>query len=145
LWALATAFASSGYTLADAVGVKTLKQMIPGLRGAFVYGYLEWTITTLCLLVPALVLEGRKPIQEMLRRDRRTIALVGALAFFTYLLILWAYAISAKVAYVAAMRQFSIVLGILGGIRFLQESGTQARFVGALTILAGLALVALAR
>jgi drug/metabolite transporter (DMT)-like permease len=145
LWAFAAAFASSGYTLADAIGMKILKPHIPGLRGAFLYGYLEWCVTAVCLLLPVLVLEGRKPMQELWRRDRRTIALVGGLIFFTYLLILQAYALSEKVAYVAALRQFSIVLGILGGMRFLQEAGSQARFVGAFTILIGLALVTLAR
>lgn len=146
LWALATAFASSGYTVADAIGVQMVSQSVPGIQGAFLYACLEWLTTALWLLLPVLALEGRERIRRSWQRTQwlHTFTL-GAVIFGTYLLILWAYSMTDKVAYVAGMRQFSIVLGVLGGIRLLNEPRSATRLVGASVIVAGLVLIALSR
>ena len=145
-WALATAAASAGYTVADAVGVAALRNTLPGVRGAFVYGYLEaWTTglwMTLGLLGTA---NGRSATGRAWRTERGRAFALGGLIFGTYLLILWAYALTDKTAHVAALRQFSVVLGVAGGIRFLHEPRTAPRVLGALIIVAGLILIALGR
>jgi drug/metabolite transporter (DMT)-like permease len=91
---------------------------------------------------------ARGRFQEAARlwnNKRGTVFTIGALDFTTYLLVLWAYSLASNVAYVAAMRQFSTVLGVLGGILFLKEPGGLVRIFGSVIIVCGLALIALGR
>ena len=150
LWAVATAVASSGYTVADAVGVGLIAPIAPGLRGAFLYACLEWLASSLFLPLAVRVAEGngrraRGSIARALRTRRSETFALGAAIFGAYLLILWAYSLTDRVAYVAGMRQFSVALGVLGGIRFLNEPRDAPRIAGALVILGGLVLVAFSR
>jgi len=149
-WAVATALASSGYTVADSVGVGLMAGGTPGARGAFLYACLEWLAASLCLPVALLAAEGgvgaaRASLARAWKAPRIETFVLGAAIFGAYLLILWAYSLTDKVAYVAAMRQFSVALGVLGGIRFLNEPRDPARIAGTLVIIAGLALVAASR
>lgn len=144
-WALATALASSGYTVADAVGMAALRPVLPGMRGAFFYGYLEGLATVLWMSLPLLAGTGRKEIVRVWHGERGRALLIGSLIFLTYLLILWAYSLTDRVAYVAGMRQLSLVLGVLGGIHFLNEPRSAPRLTGSFIIVIGLALIALAR
>jgi uncharacterized membrane protein len=145
-WALATAAASAGYTVADAVGVAALRNALPGVRGAFVYGYLEAWTTGLWMTVGLLgTASGRSAVRHSWQAERGRAFALGGLIFATYLLILWAYALTDRTAHVAALRQFSVVLGVLGGIRFLREARTAGRVAGAGLIVAGLLLITLGR
>ena len=146
LWAVATALASSGYTVADAIGMASLRGLLPGGRGAFAYGYLEGISTALWMALPVLVLEGKAGMTRAYSRPERGRALLlGGQIFFTYLLVLAAYGLADKVAYVAGLRQLSVVLGVLGGIHLLNEPGGGGRVLGSGIIVCGLALIALAR
>lgn len=145
LWALATALASSGYTLIDSIGMHTIQRVATGVRGAFLYGYLEWISTTTFLSLPAFALDGIGNLRRIWQQERFRLVAVSGLMFVTYLLVLWAYAHSQNVAYVAGFRQLSIVIGVLGGMRFLNEKGGWARLAGTLVIVAGLILIAVAR
>ena len=148
-WALATALASSGYTVADAFGMSLMGGLAPGVRGAFLYACMEWLTTALWLPVAMLIWEGRPgaraSIARVWRAQRAQAFALGAAIFAAYLLILWAYSLTDKVAYVAGMRQFSVVLGVIAGIRFLNEPGGAARIAGALVIVCGLLLVVASR
>ena len=146
LWALLTALASSGYTVCDYVGV----DLVAGLDrfsapvAALLYGYLEWTSTALFLGVAVVLGRQRGELARAFRDERGPALLVGLLSFGTYLLILWAYSLSDKVAYVAALRQVSIVLGVVFGLVFLGERGGVLRVAASGVVVAGLVLVALA-
>lgn len=143
-WALATAVASSGYTVADAIGVAAVGRTLPGLRGAFAYGCLEWGTTGLWMTL-GLIVTGRSAAARRTTTRPGRAWLAGGLMFGTYLLVLWAYALTDQTAHVAALRQFSVVLGVLGGIRFLREPRTAGRIAGASLIVAGLLLITLGR
>ncbi|HEV2472645.1 MAG TPA: DMT family transporter [Chthonomonadales bacterium] len=145
LLAIATAITSAGYTVCDSIGVRIAQRQMPGASGAFLYGGLEWFSTTLFLTAPAMASQGAVSPGEVWQTQRSAVMCVGALSFFTYLLVLWAYSVSREVAYVAALRQFSIVLGVVGGGWFLKERVSAFRGAGALIIMAGLVIVALAR
>lgn len=151
LWALATALASSGYTVTDALGMGLVRGIAPGVRGAFLYAFLESLVTVLWLLLAAALIPGKQGgggcegITQALRTKRGETFALGVAIFGAYLLILWCYALTDKVAYVAGMRQFSVALGVFGGVRFLNEPCGAARIAGAAVILCGLVVVAASR
>lgn len=144
LWALATALASTGYTIIDDLGMDIMNEVAPELRGAFIYGYLELVSATTFLLLAAWAMNGLGAIGRVDRKERGRVLAVGLLIFMTYMLILWAYVHAEKVAYVAGLRQFSIVLGVLGGVLFLRESGGRIRVFASIVIVAGLLLIGVA-
>jgi drug/metabolite transporter (DMT)-like permease len=148
IWALLTALASSGYTIADYKGMEIMTAAFAGASDqklALLYGYLEWVATMPLLLLVVMFLGGFAGLKRVWSAERNTSLLVGALVFVTYMLILWAYTQSEKVAYVAGFRQLSIVLGVIAGVLFLKEPGGRARIVASVVIVVGLILIGLAR
>jgi drug/metabolite transporter (DMT)-like permease len=145
LWALGAALGSAGYTLVDDVAMELVKEVAPGLRGAFFYEYLQYVVLAVTLFVTSLVFEGRAKLAAALRTEKRKALLVGVMVFATYMLILWAYTHAEKVAYVAGLRQLSIVLGVIGGVLFFKERGGVARVLAAVVIVAGLVMIGFAR
>ena len=144
LWALATALASTGYTVIDDLGMDVMNEVAPELRGAFLYDYLEWESATVFLLLAAWPLNGLGAIGRVWREGRGRMLAVGLLIFATHLLVLWAYTHAEQVAHMAGLRQFSIVLGVLGGVLLLRESGGGIRVFASIVIVAGLFLIGVA-
>jgi drug/metabolite transporter (DMT)-like permease len=68
--------------------------------------------------------------------------LITLLMFGGYGIILWAYQLATHVSYVFAVRQFSIVLGVLAGALILREPAPAWRLALAGTIVAGIVLIA---
>lgn len=149
LWALGAALCSSGYTLTDDVVMDTINRLeelrfAEGLRGAFYYEYLQYAAITIGLLPVSLLFDRPAGLRRALGTEKRSAAAVGALIFVTYLLVLWAYANASMVAYVAGLRQMSIVLGVLGGVLLFKEPGGRTRILAAAVIVAGLVLIGFA-
>jgi drug/metabolite transporter (DMT)-like permease len=71
--------------------------------------------------------------------------LVGVLLFGAYALVLWAYQLSVHTSYVVAMRQFSIVIGVVAGSLLFHEPAPRLRIAAAITITLGGICIALAR
>jgi len=157
--ALFTALASSGYSIVDKVGVR-YAHPIP-------YIYLEFIITWLGLGLYLLWFHRRSPspsqsvtpatgeiggeigstgnlLSKTWQQNKKSILLVGIFITLSYLLILFALQIG-KVSYVVALRQISIVFGVLLGSFSLKEKHGKTRLLGALIIWAGAALISLAR
>jgi len=138
LWALATALATSGYSLIDKVGIG----MTTGLDGAYVYVYIEYAVSF--VVFSLLVLCGGRRRARLPRPRALLPALMVAVATLSgYFLVLVALR-SSKVSYVVAFRQLSIILGAVFGFVFLRERGAW-RLVGAAVISAGLVALALAK
>ena len=145
LIAVATALWSAGYTVADDIGMRQMSSVYGAARSALLYGYLEWVSTTLFLTVLVWVREGVSSMRATWGDSRRAASQVALLQFGGYLLVLWAYAVSQQVAYVAALRQFSVILGVVGGMVFLREPRRPARLAAAAVITAGLTIIVTAR
>ena len=64
--------------------------------------------------------------------------------FIAYSLVLWAYQLSERASYVIALRQFSIVLGVVAGTFLLREKAGFARITAALVIVGGIILISMA-
>ena len=135
LWALCTGLAIALYSLVDKVGV--------GLVRPPVYIYLLLLITWL-LLTPWILIRERACLVPEWRNHKGTIAVVGFLSGFTYLMILFALTMS-KVSYVAAVREVSIVLSAYFGITYLGEQHGRQKLLGAVLIALGVIAIGLSR
>lgn len=143
LLALGAALASAGYTVTDDIGIQDLHVRMAGPRAAFLYAYLEYVSTTVYLGGTLWMTGELRSLRPSWQGARGSAVTVGVLIFVTYLLVLWAYGESSHVAYVAGLRQFSVVLGVLGGIVLFKEP--RRRLLAAAVICAGLVLLVLAR
>jgi len=139
-WTLLTAIATAGYSVADSAAAKV---MSPGAMNALRYGlyemFLSWAFYTLFLFVL------RLPAATHGQAGWKRTLIVGALLFSAYGLVLWAYQLSTHTSYVVAMRQFSIVIGVIAGALIFREPARRLRLAAAVTITMGGVCIALAR
>lgn len=165
-WAVVAALGTVGYTVADKLAADALSAAgSAGAGAAFRYGSLEFAISAAYFL-PALALVDRirkprpasrsttdappptppTPPTPPVRQPRRwpVVVLIAALMYVTYALVLWAFQASWQTSYVVALRQFSIVVGVVGGALLLGETARALRMTGAVVIVTGVAAITLA-
>lgn len=153
-WAVIAALGTVGYTVADKLAADALSAAgRAGAGAAFRYGLLEFTATTGWFLpLLAVVDRTRRRHREPLPTTRDAspppvrlrlpvTALIAALMYVTYALVLWSYQMSWQTSYVVALRQFSIVVGVAGGLLLLGEHARATRLTGAAVIVAGVAAI----
>jgi drug/metabolite transporter (DMT)-like permease len=140
LFILMIAFAIVGYTIVDKIA---LEQLPIGIESAVRYGVWEVVFTAPFLFIGMRLIDGPVKLGRdvVIWRRAGVVALSIAAAYW---LILWAYQLVAHASYVVAMRQLSIVLGVLGGAILLKEPAAGLRIFAALLIVAGVACIALA-
>jgi drug/metabolite transporter (DMT)-like permease len=104
--------------------------------------YLLIASSTIALVLAPAALRNRPDLQ-LLRRDHlRIVAIVGVLVTLSYALVLFATRI-AGVAYVAPVREVSILIGAAIGTYYYAERGGWQRIAGAAAIVAGVIALAL--
>jgi len=150
LWALGAALGSSGYTLTDDVVMDLFFahpeiSQLSGLNLAYLYQVLQYAAIVIVLLPVVLAMESPAGLRRVVKTELFPAVLVGLMIFGTYLMVLLAYAHADKVAYVAGLRQLSIVLGVFGGMLFFKERGGLLRIAAAVIIVTGLVMIGLAR
>lgn len=102
--------------------------------------YLIFIFMVLFLFVFLFLTNGYSEIREEAKYNKRNLILIGICSFFASLLVLYALKIS-KVSYLGAVRNVSIVFGVLLGSFFLREGYGRIRFVASLLILGGIFLI----
>jgi drug/metabolite transporter (DMT)-like permease len=128
-FALAIAVVIATYTMNDAVGVRIAQTPL---------AYTLWLYPLSA--VPTLLWLGRKtPLREAARGIAGAGASIGA-----YTLVLWAFT-QAPVAPVAALRETSILLGVVLARLLLGERPGRRGWGGAVAIAAGAAILRMAR
>ena len=159
-WAVVGAAGTVGYTAFDKLAAEALsRQSGGGLIDAVQYGLWEFVITTVLyapLLVVAMRASARRRAEAPPTRAPASwrswrglfgdwrIAAVGFSMFVAYSLVLWAYQLSERASYVVALRQFSIVLGVVAAAVLMRERAPFVRIGAAVVIVAGIALVSVA-
>lgn len=141
VWIVVTALGTVGYTIID----HTAAEFIPsGPVSAARYGVLEFAFSALFFWLTLLVVE-REAVQDWDNSWQSWKQPVfGGLAMFgAYWLILWAYQISPQASYVVALRQFSIVLGVVVGSFLFKEPARGLRISASMAIVGGIALIIL--
>ena len=157
-WAVVAALGTVGYTVADKLAADAISAAgSAGAGAAFRYGFWEFAISTAYYLPLLAVVDrvrsrgrpssgsapGAAPASPPARRAGRwpVIVLIAALMYVTYALVLWAFQLSWQTSYVVALRQFSIVVGVVGGTLLLGEAARTLRLTGAVVIVAGVAAI----
>jgi drug/metabolite transporter (DMT)-like permease len=132
-WALGTGVCVAAYSTIDKAGVGALDPL----------PYV-WLLNAVAALLTAPVALGRlDELRREWQRNRwRIIAAAGA-TLTAYLLVLHAFLV-AKVGYVVAAREVSIVLSAIIGAVWLREGNVRWRIGGSLVILTGVACIAVA-
>jgi drug/metabolite transporter (DMT)-like permease len=132
--ALLTGLTIAAYSLVDKVGVSLVhpylyQVLMMGLAFVALTPYVVWR---------------QRPSLATLQAEWRAVVFVGVLSFAAYQLVLFALRL-AKVAYVVAAREVSIVFGAALGAALLGERHGARRLLAAAGIAAGTALIALSR
>ncbi len=139
IWILVTALGTVGYTLIDHSAAVFIE---PGPLTAARYGIYEFAFSTIFFRLILYFTQPANATKIGCPRWRK-IAL-GAMAMFgAYWLILWSYQISPQASYVVALRQFSIVLGVVIGSFLFHEPARGLRISASIAIAVGIGLIAL--
>jgi drug/metabolite transporter (DMT)-like permease len=133
LFALFTALFSAAYSIVDKKGALNMEPIL--------FFYLFFAISGLMFLGYLLLFKDRREnYWRLLKRDKYTITLASLLEFGSYILILYAFRIS-NVAYVVALRQISVIFGVIYGILILKERHGKSRLLASSTIFLGSFLI----
>ena len=132
-YAVLTGLLIAAYTLVDAAAARRMHPLP--------YVALS-TLGAVIILAP--IARRRGKLAGEWRANRRTILLASTMNLSGYVLVLLAYRL-AKTGYVVATREVSIVLSAFVGSVLLGEGHARARMGAAAVILAGVAMVAMAR
>ena len=133
LFAVSAAFWSAVYSVVDKKGALSMSPIL--------FFYLFFAISGFLFIGYLLSFkERRKNYWRILKRDKYKITQAALLQFSSYILILYAFCIS-KVAYVVALRQISVIFGVIFGIVFLKEHYGKVRFFASCIIFVGAFLI----
>jgi drug/metabolite transporter (DMT)-like permease len=104
--------------------------------------YLLVTMSTIVVTLTPATLRDFSSVRLLLRDYRGVVAAVGFLSPLSYALVLFATRL-AGVAYVAPVREVSILIGTVIGTRYYAERGGWQRFAGAAAIVGGVIALSL--
>jgi len=138
LWMFIAAMGTVGFTLLDKIAAETVNQ---GPATAARYGYIFFLISWITYLV---FLKMAKPKENKSGDVGWKLPFIaGCLNFGGYWLILWSYQLTQRASYIIALRQFSIVIGVILAFIIYKEKGLIVRLTGAFLLTCGLVLIAL--
>lgn len=106
-----------------------------------VYGYLIFVSMTIGL-TPVVLSRHRVALVREWAINRATILIGGVLVLATYLIILSAMQV-AQVSYIVPLREVSVLIGAILGVRLLNEGFGRERIAGAALILLGILTIAI--
>jgi len=133
--ALLAGLCISLYTFVDRTGVQYLDPLL--------YTYLVIILTLLLMTPLVLRRAGWHGLRQELVSSRLGSVLAGFTTLAAYAIVLYTIRAGTPASYAGAVREISVVFGTLIGIVFLHEKGSRARIVGAVCVVAGVALIAL--
>ena len=138
-WIVLTALTVVGYTVVDKRGSELLT---PGALTAARYALFEMGFSF--LVFAAILKTLRQPMgNEPGRRAWLTAGFAGLLLYAAYWLVLWSYQLTDRASYIIALRQFSIVLGVIPGVLIFREGASALRISAAALITLGIVLIIL--
>ncbi|KAB0461946.1 EamA family transporter [Vibrio kanaloae] len=143
LWALIAAIGTTGYSLIDKEALLLLEPLstltITNKHTAIFYLGIQFWAIVIPLSIWLLVTNQRVEFANAwILRKKATLA--GIMMASTYGLVLFAMTMTENVSLVVALRQVSIIFGVVMGIYFLKEKWHMTRGVGVVFIIAGLVI-----
>lgn len=134
-WALLAGLCISLYTVIDRVGIKQLDPLL--------YTYLALWLTLLLLTPTTLRFMGWGGLAKELRETKFASVIAGFTTLAAYAIVLYAMKNGTPASYAGAIREISVVFGVIIGVTILKEQGSIMRVVGAVCVMAGVAMIAL--
>jgi len=134
--ALLAGLCISLYTAIDRAGINLLAPLL--------YTYLALWLTVLFMTPYVLRSVGWGGLTAELRSSRFNSVIAGFTTMAAYAIVLYAMRAGVPVSYAGAMREISVVFGVIAGVWLLKESGSAMRVLGAAAVAGGVALIALA-
>jgi drug/metabolite transporter (DMT)-like permease len=136
LWMLLAGLGSVGYTVFNKMAAEMVQ---PGAASAARYGYMFFLSTAVFY---HWLMRLDKPPRPRGGAGSWSVSFFGgALMFFAYWLVLWAFQLARQASYVVAFRQFSIIVGVVLAFLLYREKGFAVRVTGSSLITAGLILI----
>ena len=123
------------YSIVDKIGVSYVHPLP--------YTFAMWVIAALTLLPFLWAKTNAEEIRDALRQKKRFIIVVGPVCMVTYFLILYAYTMG-PVSYIAAFREFAVVIGSLLGVIILKERMSFVKALAMVMIVLGMILIKIA-
>jgi drug/metabolite transporter (DMT)-like permease len=133
--ALLAGLCISLYTFVDRTGVQYLDPLL--------YTYLGILLTLLLFTPLALRRVGWHGLRQELSSSRLGSVVAGFTTLAAYALVLYTIRAGTPASYAGAVREVSVVFGVVIGVVFLHEKGSRVRVLGAVCVVAGVALIAL--
>ena len=131
-FALATGVAIAAYTLCDGMGVRAAS-------GKF--GYIAWLhIVDGAPFVAAVLVLRRRTAKTFFRQYGARAALGGVIAIVAYSIAVWAMSVT-QLAYVASLRETSVIIAAIIGAAYLGEPFGKRRIAAAALVAAGTVLL----
>ena len=132
--ALLTGVFIASYSLIDGLGA---------VHAATALGFYAWLSLLNAALMMVFML-GKNPriLTDILQDGKLPFAVGGSMSFTAYALVIWAFTM-APIAIVSAVRETSIIFGLLAGRWLLSERVGKAQFVSVFLIAGGAALTRL--
>lgn len=144
LFIILAAVGTTGYTIADSMGIQSMKDDFSLVDGALLYLTFEYIFCFLFLLPYVLFSRRERHEYRLIRKySLRFPVMTGLLIPCSYILILLAMQFATNVSFVVAFSQSSIFIGVLLGIFVLKEKATRFKIVGVGFIFVGLMLAVL--
>jgi len=134
--ALLTAGFISLYSLIDRVGIEYVQ--------IFCYIYLVFVFMFVFYTPFIIIRRDKWEIKAEWASNKKNILIVAFLCFFTFFLVLIAMSL-AKLGYIVALRQLSIIFSVVLGAWVLKEEHGNIRLTASLLIFAGAFLIAIAK
>jgi len=135
IFALLTALFSSFYQVNDKIAV--------GFVYPFLYICLVWVVSSIFYLPIIFNKKNHKDIKIEWKINKKSILISAFLNILSYVMILFALTID-KVSYIVALRQISIIFGVMLGSILLKEAYGKIRLIASTIMFIGFFLVAIA-
>jgi drug/metabolite transporter (DMT)-like permease len=132
--ALLAGLCISLYTAIDRFGINLVSPLL--------YTYLALWLTVLFMTPYVLRSVGWAGLQSELRSSRFNSLVAGFTTMTAYAIVLYAMRAGLPASYAGAMREISVVFGVVAGVWLLKEQGSAMRVVGALAVAGGVAVIA---
>jgi len=133
--ALLAGLCISLYTVIDRAGIRLVEPLV--------YTYLALLITVVLLTPYTLRVVGWRGLQAELRSSRLNSVAAGFTTMAAYAIVLYAMRSGVPAAYAGAIREISVVFGVIAGVTLLKERGSAMRLAGSVGVAAGVAVIAL--
>jgi len=140
LWIMVTAMATVGYTILDNLAANYRQA---GLWSAVRYQVFEMCFCFISFWLILMIFHQPTNLIGELGTWKKP-ALMGLLLFSAYSLVLWAYQLSFNTSYIVALRQFSVVVGVVIAAFLFREAAPLLRISAALMITIGVTCIAFA-